>query len=222
MRATLEQPVPLLMLTVVLCTTAMLGLATIPRQLALLAAGLPAPADPLLVAQQEALRAGLVRLMVMDRLAPQPAVLLGAAFLFLTAGPVLMLARDNRGALAAVIVLGLAPLAVDRIGELGISYLLTVEGAATAGDAIRLPYRFETGPLVFWRDAAPAPLWLELLDARVNLASLWCVALWSVGVQQLDGGRWAPWHVALPAACLAGAGFATYAVAPLVVPVIMR
>ena len=199
-----------------------LGLATLPRQLAVLELGLPLTGNPAADAQLEALRAGIVRLMVVDRLLPQPPVLLGAVLLVLGAEPVLMLAREHRKALITVAILGLAPLVVGRIGELAITYLVSPAGHGTPGDAIRAPHRFVTGPKLLWRGDGPAPQWLELLDTRANLVTLGCVFLWSIGLRQLDGGRWAAWHVLLPLACLVVGGFASWALAPMLLPMVLR
>jgi hypothetical protein len=133
-----------------------------------------------------------------------------------------MLARDRRRAIVAVAVLGLAPLVLDRIGELAITYLVSMDVHATPGGAITVPHRFGTGPAALWRGPGSAPAWLELLDARVNLVSLGSVALWSVGVRELDGHGWQAWHVVLPAGCLGAAGLLTWVLTPLVLPILMR
>jgi hypothetical protein len=221
-RAAASRPAPGLTLAALAATTTVLGLATLPRQLMLLGRGLPFTGDALIDAQHEALRHMVTRLIVIDRLVPQPAVIVAAILVLLAAEPVLMLARDRRKAVLAVVVLGLAPLVLDRIGELAISYLLSPTSQATPGWAMTIPHRFVTGPVVFWRGAESAPQWLEILDARVNLVSLGCVALWSVGLRQLDGKKWESWHVLLPSACLVGAGLITWALTPLVIPVLIQ
>ncbi len=220
-RLVIERPSPIWMAAVLLAVIAGLGLGTLPAQLSLLKTALPMPQEPLLAAQQEMLRQGLTRLILLDRLFPQPAVLLAAVAVALLVEPVLMLARDRRAALVAVAVLGLAPLMVDRVGELALSQLASLPQVASPAEAVRLPHRFVTGPLVFWRVSSPAPAWLELLDARVNLVSLWCVALWAVGVRELAGGKWMAWHLALPAASLAAAGVVTWAVGPWALSVLL-
>ena len=192
------------------------------RQLGLLQKGLPVTGEAPIDAQHEALREMVARLILVDRVVPQPTVLVTALLIIIVAEPVLMLARDRRRAIAAIAVLGLSPLFVERVGELAMTYLLPAASYATPGGAITLPHRFVTGPLILWRGADSAPHWLELLDARLNLISLASVALWSVGLHQHDGRRWELWHVALPAACLAGAGAITWALTPVVMPILMQ
>jgi len=220
--AAISRPEPWRLFAFFVAVQTVLGLATLPRQVAVLELGLPLTGNPATDAQLEALRAGIVRLMVVDRVLPQPAVLLGAVLLVLGAEPVLMLAQEHRRALIAVAILGLAPLVVGRIGELAITYLVSSAGHGTPGDAISAPHRFLTGPKLLWRGDGPAPQWLEVLDARANLVSLGCVLLWSIGLRQLDGGRWAAWHVALPLACLVAGGLASWALAPVVLPIVLR
>jgi hypothetical protein len=221
-RLVLDDPSPMRMAVVFLMVAALLGLATLPQQLALLETALPIPREPMLAAQQEMLRRGLTRLILFDRLLPQPAVLVGGGLLVLLAEPALMLARDRRSALGALAIIGLAPLLVDRLGQLVLSLLVSSHQVVSAAEAIRLPHRFVTGPLALWHAPSPAPAWLELLNARVNLVSLWCVALWVVGIRELSGGKWAVWQLALPVVSLAGAGVVTWAVAPWVLAMLLR
>ena len=101
------------------------------------------------------------------------------------------------------------------------TYLVAHPDTVTPGYAMTVPHRFATGPVLLWRGAAKAPEWLGVIDARLNLVTLGCAALWSVGLRQLDGRWWQVWHVLLPLACLLGAGVITWAVAPLVVPMLM-
>jgi hypothetical protein len=222
MRATVSRPRPARLLAGLGVSLLALGVCTLPRQLALLSRALPAAGDGVLDAQRNALSAGLVRLMFVDRLVPSPTLVLAAAFLVVVAEPVLMLARDRRRAILAVALLGLAPLLVERLGELAITYLLPLAASVTPGDALRVPHRFVTGPLMAWTHDAPAPTWLEVVDARVNAITLWSVGLWSVGLRTLDGGRWELWHAALPVWCLLGAGLLTWVTAPLAVAIILR
>jgi hypothetical protein len=221
-RAAVSRPAPGLTLTVLAAATTAFGLATLPRQLRVLGRGLPFTGDALIDAQHEALRDMVTRLIVIDRLVPQPTVIVAAALVLLAAEPVLMLARDRRRAILAVVVLGLAPLVLERVGELAISYLLSPASRPTPGWAMTIPHRFVTGPAVFWHGADSVPQWLEVLDARINLVSLGCVALWSVGIRQLDGRQWEPWHVVLPVGCLIGSGLITWALTPAVIPVLMQ
>ncbi len=221
-RAAASRPAPWPTLAMLATATAAFGLATLPRQLSLLGRGLPVTGDALIDAQHEALREMVTRLIVIDRLVPQPTVIVAAILMLLAAEPVLMLARDRRRAIVAVAVLGLTPLVLERIGELAITYVLSPASQATPGGAMMIPHRFVTGPAVFWRGPDSVPPWLEILDARVNLVSLGCVALWSVGLHQLEGKKWEPWHLALPLACLIGAGLATWALTPVVIPILIQ
>ncbi len=221
-RAAAARPAIGVMLLALVGTSVVLGLATLPRQLVLLRQGLPIMGEAMIDAQHEALREMVTRLIVIDRLVPQPAVLLAAALVLVAAEPVLMLARDRRRAMVAVAVLGLAPLLLDRLGELLMTYLLTPPVHATPGYAMTVPHRFVTGPMLVWRNADQPPQWLGILEARVNLVSLGCVGLWAVGLHELDGKRWEPWHLALPLSCLLGAGLVTWALTPLVIPILMR
>jgi len=220
-RVAASRPAPGATLAALTATTVAFGLSTIPRQLSLLGRGLPFTGDPLMDAQHEAIREMVIRLIVVDRLVPQPTVIVAAVLILLVAEPALMLARDRRKAIVAVAVLGLSPLVLERIGELAITYLLSPASQATPGAALTIPHRFVTGPAMFWRGHESAPQWLEILDARVNLISLGCVALWSVGLRQLDGKNWQFWHVALPLMCLVGAGLVTWALTPVVIPLLM-
>jgi hypothetical protein len=197
-----------------------MGVATLPRQFELLHRALPLVGEPLIDAQQEALRAGLERLVVADRLVPSPSLLLAALALVVFAEPVLMLARDRRAALWAVAALGLAPLLVDRLGELALTYVAVGDGLLPPGEVLQLPHRFVTGPRLVWGGASP-PGWLMVLEARVNLIALWSCALWTVGLNRLDGGRWAAWHIALPLACLLVGGLLSFLVGPLVIGAIL-
>lgn len=65
-------------------------------------------------------------------------------------------------------------------------------------------------------------MWLELLDARIDLIVVWSVALWALGLRTLDGGkRLAAWHVLLPLACVVAAGIATWVLGPIVVAALL-
>jgi len=220
MRTVAERPRPWALVVSLGAFLVALGLATLPRQLALLDRTMGATGDPLLDAQTELLRSGVLRLIVADRLVASPTLLVAALFLALAAEPVLMLARQRQPAIWAVVLLGLAPLLVQRVGELAITYVAAIADPV-AGDAVTAPHRFVTGPLLLWRGEGPAPGWLELLSRRANLIVLWCLVLWSLGMQQLDGGRWQLWHAALPAACLAAAGLLTWMLWPIVLPLVL-
>lgn len=198
-----------------------LGLATVPRQLAILNRVLAPTGDLAGDVHRAALHAGLLRLIVADRVVPAPALLVAGVLMVALAEPVLMLARDRRPAIVQVVLLGLATLMVDRAGELAITYLVPLASQVTAGDAVLAPHRFRTGPLLLWRSASPAPLWLELLEPRANFIVLWTAVLWSLGLRELEGRRLSGWHVSLPLACALGGGVVTWILGPLVVPVIL-
>ena len=221
-RETVQARKPILALSSLVAVVVALGVATLPRQVAILNRTLVSLGDAALDAQREALRAGVLRLIVVDRLVPSPTVLVAAMLLLLAAEPVLMLARDQRHCLVTVIGLGLAPLVVQRVGEFAVTYLLDPGAHLTAGDAIMAPHRFATGPALFWARSVTVPEWVELLEPRVNLVSVWCAGLWAQGLHSLDGRSWAPWHLTLPLVCLAGAGVLTWAFGPLVIQVVLR
>lgn len=204
--ATLEQPRPWTTGVALVLLLVVLGATTLPRQIGLLAAGFASTGDPTIDLHGQMLLAGLRRLVLVDRLFPPAVLAVAAALTALGAEPVLMLPRNRRRALWAIVILGLAPLVVQRIGEAAITWLLPIGPGVPPGAIIELPHRFRTGPALFWADAATRPAWLELLDGSVNAIALWSLALWAVGLRRLDGTpRLATWHVALPVAALAGA-----------------
>jgi hypothetical protein len=215
-----ERPRPWALLAGLAAALVALGLATLPRQLALLDNAMAATGDPLLDAQTELLRSAVLRLIVVDRLVASPTLIVAALLLAIAAEPVLMLAQRQRPAIWAVVLLGLTPLVVLRVGELAITYVAAIADPV-AGDAVTAPQRFVTGPLLLWWGEGPAPGWLEVLSRRVNLIVLWCLALWSMGMRQLDGGGWQLWHWALPAVCVAAAGLITWMLGPVVLPLVL-
>jgi hypothetical protein len=221
-RATVTSPAPWRILLTLGASWTVLGLGTLPRQLSMLWQGFAPTDDAPLAAGREALASGLVRLMVFDRLVPAPAVLVGAVILVWAAEPVLMLARERRAALAAVAVLGLAPLVVGRIGELAYTWIVHANTGTTPGAALTVPHRFATGVRLFWLDTTPPPAWVEVLEARVNLVTLWCAALWALGLSRLESGRVQAWHVVLALACLVLGGVVTWVVGPVVAPMVLR
>ncbi len=220
LRRAVADPHPAVLAAGLFAALSVLGLATLPRQIHLLAEALPPTGDWLLDDQQAELRAGVLRLVVADRLVASPTLLLAVLLLAWAAEPVLMLARERRDAIWTTVLLGLAPLLVQRVGELAICYLAAQPGG-TAGDAVTLPHRFVTGPLLLWR-GGPPPLWLQRLDARADLILVWSVLLWTLGLRQLDGGRLRTWHVALPAACAAGAAVVTWVLGPVALGAVLR
>jgi hypothetical protein len=197
-----ERLTPARSAAILLAGVTALGALTLPRQLGLLGAALRHGPHP------PAFAAGLERLILFDRLVPPPTVVIAGLLLAWTADPLLGLARDMRPRVWAVVVLGLAPLLAQRAGELGLTYLASVPAPVTPGSALGLPQEFVTGPAIFSRHDAPR--WLQSLSARVNLVTASSVVIWATGLRKLDGGSWRAWHMFLPAACLAGAGIATW------------
>jgi len=222
MARTTASPDPWRLLLALALASAVLGLGTVPVQVGMLRAALPDAGNPLLDAQSAALRAGILRLIIADRLVPAPAALLGAVALVLTADPVLMLPVARRRELLAVVVLGLSPVLVGRGAELAMTWLVDPGRAGPAGDALSVPHRFTAGARLFWQADGPVPPWIELLEARVNLFTLWCAGLWGLGLHALAGRRWEPWQVLLPLACLGAGGLLTWLLGPLVIPAILR
>ncbi len=200
-------PVPIA--CALLAAVMLIGLGTLPRQLALLAQALPitgsdASSDLL----RQAVGAGLRRLIIIDRLVPPPTLVIAGVLLGFAADPILGLAHDRRRELWAVLALGMVPLIIFRGGELLVSWLLPVGPHPTAGIATSLPRQFATGLDLFW--PAPAPTAIEAFSARLNLFSLWSVGIWAAGLRELDGGRFAAWHMGLPLGTLACAGVFTW------------
>jgi hypothetical protein len=164
----------------------------------------------------EALASGLTRLMVVDRLLPMPAVLVAGGCLCLAAEPVLMLASGRKQELLVIIVLGMAPLLIQRVGELVMTWVLDAAPGMSPGEIVRMPHRFASGAVLLWRGGGYPPPLVELLEARVNVFSTWSVALWAFGLSRLDHHRLQVWHVVLPLACLAAGGLATWLLGPVV------
>jgi len=192
-----------------------LGALALPRQLALLSEALAPMGQVALDFHHEAMRSGLTRVILADRLVLSPTLLLAAALVVLVSEPILSLADDRRKGLWTIALLGLAPLLVQEVGELALTYLAAPTDP-TPGETVGLANRFVTGPLLFWRGETPAPLWLQILNSRLNLITLWCVALWVMGLRALDGGRLQPWQVAVPLTSLGIAGVVTWVGTPLV------
>lgn len=214
--------VPVLVLAAVLAVAVMaLGGVAIPRQLALLSDLVPHTGDPVVVSLARRMHSAIVRLVVVDRLLPPLTFALAAGILCALAAPVLSLSQDDNRQLVVLAILGLAPLLVLRLSEAVLVWLVPAGSVATLGDTVTLPQRFVTGPKLLWRGEGVPPAWLETLDARLNLFSLWCAALWAAGLRFLDGGRLALWHVILPAAAFLLAGLVTWALGPLVLPVVL-
>jgi hypothetical protein len=213
-REAVGQPRPALVALGVLVFVSLLGAATLPRQLDLLSASLAPIGDLARDLHHAAMQAGLTRIIVADRLMPPPTLLVAALVLGLVAEPVLSLAEDRRRAVWTVVLLGLAPLMVQRIGELAVAYVSAVGAPPRPGDAVGLASRFTTGPLLFWWTESPPP-WLVSVNQRFSLITLWGIVIWTVGLKELDGRRWASWHAALPVTCLGVAALATWWLSPM-------
>jgi hypothetical protein len=200
--------------------TLALGAAALPGQLSVLTHSLAPVGQVALDSHREAMYEGLARVIVADRLVMSPTLLLCGILVVLASDPILALPEDGRDRLWAVVVLGFAPLLIQEVGELALTYL-AVPAEPTPGQAVNLPSRFVTGPLLLWGGEGTAPAWMEVVNSRVNLVSLWCVALWAVGLRSLDGGRLRSWHMALPLACLAIAGVVTWIATPIFVSALL-
>lgn len=219
-RASLRDPVVVPMIATVVLGCAALGGATLPRQMHELWVAVAPIGDPLRDVPHAMMWRGLRRLALVDRLVPPPGVLAAALLLVLAAEPVLSLPRSRRRALWSVSALGLAPLLVLRMGELVITYLPHGSVLRSPGEVLRLPHQFVTGPLLIW-PAESAPAWVHVVDARVNLITLWCVVLWMWGLRCLDGGRLAAWHLGVPLAALAGGGLFSWLLTQPVISLIL-
>jgi hypothetical protein len=208
-------------LLVVLAVAVVLGLSIVPRQLALLAVAVEHTGFGL-EAYRSAMHAGLRRLVVADRLVPEPTLLLACLCGGWAATAVLGASGDRTEAVWAVMGLGLAPIVLGRLGEALFVAVAPAGGIVSPGDAVTLPHRFVTGPLLAWRLDTPPPAWLELVDARVNLVGAWCVVIWATGLRVLEGGRWRVWHVLLPVVAMTAAGLVTWLLGPMTVAAILR
>lgn len=197
------------------------GAATLPRQLSVLYLALASTGVSAVDVHYAAMQDGLTRLIIADRLVPSPTLVLAAILLVLVAEPILAAARDRRETLLTLAVLGLAPLLVQQAGELVMTYYVNVGPDPAPGLAIELANRFVTGPLLLWTSEARAPAWIEILDARVNLVSLWCVSLWALGLKVLDGERFQAWHIGVPVVSLAVGGIITWIVGPMVLSAVL-
>lgn len=218
----IADPHPVATGLLLLVLIALLGLGTLPRQLTLLHAAFPEGGGVMADQAARFMRAGLTRLMTADRLVASPTLMLGGLLTAIAAEPVLMLARERRAALWGVMILGLAPLLVVRVGELATVWLSAAHPGMPAGEVVLLPSRFRTGPTLLWLGGEAPPPWITRVDPVVNAISLWTVALWSVGLGRLDGqARLSTWHVALPVACVAAAAAVRWALGPLVLAALL-
>ncbi|UCG87353.1 MAG: hypothetical protein JSW71_02060 [Gemmatimonadota bacterium] len=219
-RATTEDPdvgaVALALITLALA----LGAAALPGQLAVLNEALAPVGQLALDVHHQAMQSGLRRVIVADRLVLSPTVVLAAGLIVMVSDPMLALPSDRRRSLWAIVLLGLAPLLVQEIGELTLTYL-AAPGKPTPGDAVNLGSRFVTGPLLLWRGEGVAPHWLEVVNSRLNLVTLWCVLLWVIGLRVLDGDQLRSWHIAVPLTSLGMAGVITWIMTPLVMAALL-
>jgi len=203
-----ERPAPRTTALVILLGVTALGALTLPRQLHLLAASLAPTSNAARDFHHQVLAGGLIRLTVVDRLVPPPTVMVAGALVAWAADSLLGLAGDARRRIAAVAVLGLVPLLVQRAGELVVTYAADVPLPLVPGSAMGLPQEFVTGPALLWRHDPPR--WLLAISQRANLVTAWVVVIWAVGLRALDAGRWRAWHLGVPLLCLAVAGLLTW------------
>ncbi len=202
----------------VIAGVAALGALGLPRLLELLSAALAPGGQALLDAHLGVMRAGLSRLLVVDRLLPPPPYLIAAVIVAAGAAAVLMGRGVRARTLVAVLAAGAAPLLVQRFGELAVVWLTPGEGLA-AGDVMRLPARFNLG-LAGALGAAGVSLTgaSSVVAEAVNGVGLWVVTLWGWGLATLDRGALGAargaalpvWPFALAAAAYA-AGYALFA-----------
>jgi hypothetical protein len=216
----IARPRPMAWTAGLLALIALAGASTLPRQLALLSASLAPTGDLMQDMHYSALKGGLIRIILADRVIPPPTIILAGVILALAAEPILALAEERRRTVWAVLLLGIAPLLIQRVGELAVTYVASAGARPHPGDALGLPQRFTTGPLLFWSGGDPPP-WLLSFNQRFNLVSLWSVVLWSIGLRELDGRHWRAWHVALPVCCLGLAAFFTWWLGPMVTTLVL-
>lgn len=216
MNGAIRAPHPWRSFTVVAIAWVVLGVGTLPRQLALLGQAIAPGGADAAAPHLRALASGLTRLIIVDRLVPLPSVVLAAVLLYLAAEPVLVLPTSRRRELISVIVIGLTPLVILRAVELVLTWSVHAGTGISLGEVLRLPHRFAFGAALLWRHGGPAPAVLEILEARVNLFSLWTAGLWAYGLTRLDTGGVRAWHALLPVVCLGVAGILTWASGPIV------
>jgi hypothetical protein len=219
MRQASTEPGLRLAAAVLLVAVSLLGSVTLPRQLQLLGRTLAPTGNPARDGHHAALSAGLNRYILFDRLVPPPTILLAAGLVIIAARPMLALAGDRGSRIQPAILLGLVPLLFQRIGEAAVTYVGS-RGVTVPGLVIMLPRQFVTGPALLWA-SAEVPFWIEALSARLNLVSLWSLALWSLALRQLDGQPFCSWHWLLPASCLATAALTTWWLEPMVLTMIL-
>ncbi len=214
----LKEPTPASTFAWVVVLAAIISALCLPMQLELLERSLGSLGDPLLDLKNEMMARGLRRLILADRLLPPPTLLLAAVLLAGAADPILALPQNRRPALWALIFLGLAPILLQRFGEVVVTYWFP--GTGGVADAVGLPRQFSTGPDLLWLGESP-PVWVRSLSQRVNLVSLWSVGLWTLGLRELEGRGFSAWHLALPLSVLAVATAITWWLTPFAIPLIL-
>ncbi len=192
------------------------GALAVPRLSALIADRFAGGSATLLDAHLAALRGGLTRYVLADRLLPPVPYVLAALIVALVAAPVLAGRGVRPGAVAAVLAAGAAPLLVQRIGELA-GVWLAPAGQLVGGDVVGLPARFNLGVAgVLGAAGVPLSRWASVGAEAANAIGLWVVLLWGHGLARLGGGR----RAAAPGAALGwcllagaayGAAYALYA-----------
>ena len=193
-----------------------LGAASLPRLLALLTATLAPGGPPLAAEHTDALREGLTRYLVADRLLPPPPLVIAALMVGLVSAPVLAERHVAVRAVCGVLVVGASPLVVQRVGELLVVWATPGDGLV-AGDVAGLAARFNVGLAGLFSAAGLAPGGaLSVVAEAANGIGMWVVALWGWGLARLDRDAsrgkagWAIWPFVL-AALAYGIGYAVYA-----------
>ena len=195
-----------------------LGAAALPRLLALLGAALgDGGGAEGAAAHAAALRVGLSRYLVADRLLPPLPLALAAVLVAAVGAPVLETRRVAARAVWGVLAVGAAPLVVQRLGELAVVWT-TPAGSLLPGEVVGLPGRFNVGIGGLLAAAGWTPgVALGAAAEAANATGLWVVALWGWGLARLDrdasraGARLPAWPFALALAAYAGA-YAAYVV----------
>ena len=194
-----------------------LGALALPRLLAALGVALQPTGRALLDAHLGVLGVGLRRLLLFERLVFPLPFLAGASVLWMVAAPALSGRRVTSGQVAALLVLGTAPLLVQRCGELAV-VLAAPAADLGASDVAALPARFNVGVAGALAAAGvSAPGWLGVAAEAASGVGAWVVALWGWGLARLDrdaarsaGAGRALWWCVVAAAAYA-AGWALYA-----------
>ncbi|HTT68299.1 MAG TPA: hypothetical protein VMF70_09745 [Gemmatimonadales bacterium] len=205
----------LLALAALLLLLAALGAASLPRLLALLGETLGGGAAA--AAHADALRAGLARYLVADRLLPPVPIALAATLVAMVATPALAGRRVAGRAVCGVLAVGAAPLVVQRLGELAVVWATPAAGLVP-GDVAALAARFNVGAAGLLAAVGQSPAGaLSVAAEAANAIGLWVVALWGWGLARLDhdaapaGPGLPAWPFVLAVAAY-GVAYALYAV----------